>query len=71
MLDHNKIGTAGLKALSQGLALNDNITDLSLSYCGLDENSCQYIQQILAFINTKLETLNLQGNRLENKGVRD
>jgi hypothetical protein len=34
----------------------------------LGVESSEHIQQILGFINSKLEVLNLQGNSLENKG---
>jgi Ran GTPase-activating protein (RanGAP) involved in mRNA processing and transport len=45
------------------------ITDISLSYCGLDKEAGKSIQLLLAFIDTKLETLNLQGNNLGSEGV--
>lgn len=35
----------------------------------MDENAANYIQQILAFIESKIEFLNLQGNYLGNDGV--
>ena len=68
MLDHNNIGTLGLKNLCQGLALNPCLTDVSLSYCGLDRDSGKSIQLVLAFIDSKIENMNLQGNSLQTEG---
>lgn len=68
-LDHNRFGTPGLAKLAEGLAQNNSLESLSLCYCDIDENGFKYIQQILAFIDTKLIKLKLQGNLLRNKGV--
>lgn len=48
--------------------MNGSITDLSLSYCGLDKGAGKPLQLLLAFIDSKLETLNLQGNALATEG---
>ena len=69
MLDHNTFGTAGLKQLATGLAINPMLTHLSLTYCNLDAESAKPLQQILAFVETKIEYLNLQGNYLGNDGA--
>ena len=42
-----------------------------MSYCELGVDSSESLQQILGFINSKLEILNLQGNSLQNKGSFD
>lgn len=68
-LDHNLFGNAGLEQLAEGLAMNRTLESLSLCYCGIDNDGAVYIQQILAYYETKLEKLKLQGNLLKNKGV--
>lgn len=69
MIDHNAFGTEGFKNLCQGLALNGVLTHLSLSYCGLDKEAGKHVQLVLAFIESKLEYVNLQGNALGSEGV--
>lgn len=69
-MDHNVFGDAGLAQLNVGLAINPNIQHLSLTYCGLTEHAANFMQQILAFTESKIEYLNLQGNELGNKGVK-
>ena len=68
MIDHNNIGNEGLRKLAHGLRKSPFIEELSLSYCNLEENAANFLQQILMFINTKLGSLNLQGNALKNRG---
>lgn len=68
MIDHNNIGNEGLRKLAHGLRKSPFIEELSLSYCNLEENASNFLQQILMFINSKLHTLNLQGNGLKNRG---
>eukprot|EP00828_Plagiopyla_frontata_P044629 TRINITY_DN7344_c0_g1_i1.p1 TRINITY_DN7344_c0_g1~~TRINITY_DN7344_c0_g1_i1.p1 ORF type:complete len:230 (-),score=47.93 TRINITY_DN7344_c0_g1_i1:114-803(-) len=70
-LDHNVFGTEGLQNLAFGLRMNPTLEKLSLKYCGIDENGAVYLQQILAYINSKLLKLKLQGNVLKNKGIYD
>jgi len=69
-LDHNAIGDEGLKQLSTGLRKSVSLAHLSLSYCNLSSNASQSIQQILAFVDSNLESLNLQGNMLKEEGSR-
>lgn len=69
MLDHNTIGDEGLKALANGVRRSPHLIELSLSYCGLTEGAAPYLQQILMFLNTSLESLNLQGNNLGKDGA--
>eukprot|EP01017_Pseudomicrothorax_dubius_P005547 TRINITY_DN11426_c0_g1_i1.p1 TRINITY_DN11426_c0_g1~~TRINITY_DN11426_c0_g1_i1.p1 ORF type:complete len:323 (+),score=93.98 TRINITY_DN11426_c0_g1_i1:64-969(+) len=68
-LDHNPLGTAGLAMLARGLCRNSKIQSLSLTFCGIDSDGSKYLQQILAFINSDLKELYLQGNHLKNAGV--
>jgi hypothetical protein len=35
-LDHNDIGSPGVQALCEGLAINKSIVTLSLTYCDID-----------------------------------
>ncbi len=67
-LDHNNIGNKGLRVLVNGLRKSPFIEELSLSYCNLEEISANYLQQLLVFVDTNLQTLNLQGNQLKNRG---
>lgn len=50
--------------------MSPSMTNLSLSYCGLGKDSGRSIQLILAFIDSKLETLNIQGNALGKDGIK-
>ena len=68
-LDHNRFGTAGLAKLAEGLSQNNTLESLSLRYCDIDSDGSKSIQQILAYIESKLIKLKLQGNLLRNKGV--
>lgn len=69
-MDHNVFRDEGLRQLNYGLAINPNIMHLSLTYCGLTELSAKFLQQILAFSESKIEYLSLQGNELGNIGVK-
>ncbi|GBG26653.1 NACHT, LRR and PYD domains-containing protein 1 [Hondaea fermentalgiana] len=69
-LDYNvKLGTAGLRALTNGLCSNSIIKRLSLSYCGIDDTGGRAVKNILLTIGTQLEELNLKGNRLGAQGL--
>lgn len=79
-LDHNPIGSDGLGELARGLATNNTMTviifhlykhlkALSLDYCNIDFRGGKYLQQILAYIDSKIGTLSLQGNILQEKGI--
>lgn len=43
MLDHNPIKSEGLKYIIEGLRKNKFLEEISLSYCLLDEKSCEYL----------------------------
>ena len=68
MLDHNNIGTEGLDNLMSGLAMSPTLTHLSLSYCGLGPKSAISLQLLVAFVDTKISYLNLEGNELGQDG---
>jgi len=70
-LDHNNIGTAGLAELARGLSKNSTLLVLSLAYCGIDKEGSKYLQQILAYVDTQLKMLDIQGNMLQNEGVKE
>lgn len=59
MLDHNNIGSEGLKNLIQGLKKNPFLEELSVSYCQLDETASHYIQNLLMYVKSNLQKLNL------------
>jgi Ran GTPase-activating protein (RanGAP) involved in mRNA processing and transport len=48
-LDHNEIGADGLKLLAEGMAINKNITSLSLTYCGIEADGARSLFEILIF----------------------
>ena len=48
-LDHNPIGSEGMKYLGEGLRLNKNIQTLSLSYCNIDDEGAYAIYEVLLY----------------------
>lgn len=68
-LDHNNIGNKGLENLTIGLRMNTTLTELSLAFCGIDADGGRSLIEILINQNSKLETLSLQGNSLQNQGI--
>ena len=62
-------GSAGVQNLAQGLKTNEFLKQLSLQYCGIDEEGARPLFEILIFSKTKLEELILTGNTLRNEGV--
>lgn len=68
-LDHNPIGSEGMKRLGEGLRRNNTVQNLSLQYCDIDEGGARAIFEILIFQASSLEEINLSGNRLRNDGV--
>lgn len=68
-LDHNQFGSAGMIALSEGIAVNKVLTSLSLTYCGIDAEGAQALFEILIFTKSALTEVNLAGNVLMEEGV--
>lgn len=48
-LDHNPIGSEGLRRLSEGLSINKSIQQLSLTYCDIDAEGARSLFEILIF----------------------
>ena len=48
-LDHNAFGAEGLKWLAEGLSMNKNIVQLSLTYCNIDETGARSLFEILIY----------------------
>ena len=48
-LDHNPIGSEGIKKLSVGLCRNKVLANLSLTYCDIDESGSRALFEILIF----------------------
>lgn len=69
ILDHNPIGTEGLMHLADGFCMNSKLEELSLNFCSIDGKGAKYVQQLLAFIDSNLKVLKMQGNLLKNTGV--
>jgi Ran GTPase-activating protein (RanGAP) involved in mRNA processing and transport len=53
-LDHNEFGSQGMIALSEGLAINKTIKNLSLSYCNIDAQGARALFEILIFSQSKV-----------------
>lgn len=68
-LDHNSIGSEGLKYLAEGLCRNSVVTNLSLTYCDIDQDGARSLFEILIYNKSQLEELNLGGNHLRNPGT--
>ena len=68
-LDHNSFGAEGLKHLAEGLAMNKNIVQLSLTYCNIDESGARSLFEILIYTQSVLEEMILSGNHLRNAGT--
>ena len=48
-LDHNPIGSEGIKILSQGLAMNKTLELVSLTYCKIDKEGADAIFEIVIY----------------------
>jgi hypothetical protein len=68
-LDFNRFGSEGMQQLAQGLAQNEKLQRLDLTYCGIDSSGGRYLFEILIFTKSNLESLELQGNELEKEGL--
>lgn len=68
-LDHNAFGSAGVIALSEGLAVNPVLRMLSLTYCNIDAEGADALFEIMIYTRSALEDINLTGNLLMNEGV--
>lgn len=68
-LDHNNFGSAGVIALSEGLAVNPVLRMLSLTYCGIDAEGADALFDIMIYTRSAIEEINLSGNCLMNEGI--
>ena len=68
-LDHNNIGSDGCNKLSEALAMNGTVTELSLTYCNLEAEAANGLFEALIFVNTSIRELDLTGNYLRNQGA--
>jgi len=48
-LDHNPIGSEGLKQLANGVALNKSLKSLSLTFCNIGQEGAQSLYEILIY----------------------
>lgn len=69
ILDYCPIGSLGVALLCNGFNTNAVLTSLSLGYCSIDSKGAEPLSEALCFINSALESLNLEGNFLKNEGV--
>ena len=56
--------------MSQSLAINPFLKNLSLTYCSIDAGAAQSLFEILIYTRSALEEVNLSGNLLRNEGIR-
>jgi len=70
-LDFNRFGSAGMEQLALGLAQNGTLKKLDLNYCGIDAEGGKSLFEILIYVKSSLESLELRGNELQNGGVID
>jgi len=70
-LDHNqRLGSLGLKNLSEGLYTNSTLRNLSVAFCGIDSSGGKAVKTLLRpGLNLKLESLCLNGNQLCGEGL--
>ena len=68
-LDHNDIGSQGMKMLAEGLSINKTLVTISLTYCNIDQNGARALFDILIYTQSKVEELILTGNHLRNEGI--
>ena len=52
-LDHNDFGSKGMQMLSEGLAINKTIKNLSLSYCNIDSAGARALFEVVIFSQSK------------------
>jgi hypothetical protein len=70
-LDFNQIGSAGMEQLALGLAQNASLKKLDLNYCGIDGAGGKSLFEILIYVKSSLESLELRGNELGKVGMVD
>lgn len=58
-----------MKYLAEGLCMNKNIQQLSLTYCNIDSTGARYLFEILIYQGSQLEEIDLGGNHLRNDGT--
>lgn len=56
-LDHNEFGSAGVIALSEGLAICKTLKNLSLTYCNIDAKGARSLFEILIYSQSKLTAI--------------
>ena len=66
---NDMIGCEGVMRLGEGLRSNNMLKQLHLSYCNVGADGALAIAQVLAFPNTLLKVVNLQGNQIGNDGL--
>lgn len=67
-IDRNRIGTDGCRALALLLDVNQTISNLNVSMCGITVDGCTFLGEVLA-TNRSLMSLDLSGNRFGTAGA--
>lgn len=68
-LDKNDIGDKGFYSIVNSLKTSASIIYLSLGYCNITSEAIGYIKDLLEYDKSVLQTLILEGNKIETKGI--
>lgn len=69
-LDFNRsLGCDGMVALAKGLKLNCTLKFLSLKFCRIGVRGSAELSDVISFLRTAIESLDLEGNPLGGKGL--
>eukprot|EP01002_Notosolenus_urceolatus_P003979 NODE_204_length_2484_cov_82.404517_g157_i0.p1 GENE.NODE_204_length_2484_cov_82.404517_g157_i0~~NODE_204_length_2484_cov_82.404517_g157_i0.p1 ORF type:complete len:783 (+),score=238.50 NODE_204_length_2484_cov_82.404517_g157_i0:208-2349(+) len=68
-LGANGLGKEGMALLAEGLKENSSVTDLDLCSNNLGYEGCQVLARLLSGENCAIEVLNLERNRIGDKGA--
>lgn len=68
-MDHNPIGSEGLKHLAAGIGANKQLQSVSLTYCNIDEHSAESLFEIVIYQCSTLLELNISGNPIKDAGM--
>lgn len=69
-LDFNKeLGTSGLAHLCRGLRTNSTLKNLYLGCCNITTEGGSHLAEVLSFNKSRLELLNVSGNKLGGAGL--
>eukprot|EP00455_Lapot_gusevi_P009753 TRINITY_DN14382_c0_g1_i1.p1 TRINITY_DN14382_c0_g1~~TRINITY_DN14382_c0_g1_i1.p1 ORF type:complete len:348 (-),score=45.48 TRINITY_DN14382_c0_g1_i1:83-1126(-) len=68
-LDHNPIGSEGMRHLAHALKQHRTLSQLQLAFCDMDAAAGRSLAEVLASPTTVLQQLTVEGNQLGGEGV--